>query len=82
MPVSTMASAVSRMSFSSTSQPNLFQVLKPMGGTGARTAAGAAAAAGPAAGSFAVFPDPQAARTDTAKRAAKAPPPDSSSGGL
>jgi hypothetical protein len=43
-----------------------------MGGTGARTAAGAAAAAGPAAGSFAVFPDPQAARTDTAKRAAKA----------
>jgi hypothetical protein len=37
-----------------------------MGGTGARTAAGAAAASCPAAGSFAVFPDPQAARTATA----------------
>jgi hypothetical protein len=44
-----------------------------MGGTGARTAAGAAAAACPAAGTFAVFPDPQAARTDTATRAVRAP---------
>jgi hypothetical protein len=44
-----------------------------MGGTGARTAAGAAAAAGPAAGSFEVSPDPQAARKDTARRANRAP---------
>src|SRR5512138_1528400 len=66
MPVSTMASAVSRMSFSSTSQPNLFQVLKPMGGTGARRGPAAADGEdddGPGpAGSLAVFSGPQAAR--------------------
>ena len=32
MPVATIASAVSRMSFSLTSQPNLFQLFQPMGG--------------------------------------------------
>src|SRR5665647_668238 len=63
MPVSTMTSAFWRMSVSSTSQPNLFQVLKPMGGTGARIGSGAAAGAvAAAAGSFPAVPGPQAAK--------------------
>ncbi len=66
MPVSTMASAVWRIRALSTSQPNLFQVLKPMGGTGARSSAGAAAA-------FSVGPPLQAASKAMARTAANAP---------
>src|SRR5512137_819033 len=73
MPVSTIASAVSRMRRSSTAQPNLFHVLKPMGGTGARTVSTAAAVVGAAAGgSFPAFPGPHAARTAAAKKTATA----------
>ena len=44
MPVATRASAVSFMSFSLTSQPNLFQLVQPMGGVKARPSAPAGAA--------------------------------------
>jgi hypothetical protein len=60
------------MSFSSTLQPNLFQVLNPMGGTGARTGAAASAAVGAAGGSFVVLPGPHAVRMARARRAANA----------
>src|SRR5262249_50538459 len=46
MPEATIASAASRMSFSLTSQPNLFQLFQPMGGVSATVSA---ARAGPAA---------------------------------
>src|SRR5689334_22383105 len=39
MPVDTMASAISRISDSLTSQPNLFHEFQPMGGVAARTSA-------------------------------------------
>jgi len=46
MPVATMASAISRINDSLTSQPNLFHEFQPMGGVGARPSSLAASVIG------------------------------------
>src|SRR4051812_11136676 len=68
MPELTIASAVSRISCSLMSQPNLFQLFHAIGGDAASGAAGGAGAAVPSAGAVKAVAAAVAATSTAAKR--------------